>query len=166
MSDTPDQQKFAKSLRELAERMIADKPHMLRVRSVNDALKAEVRRRLAEGLPISVVCAIANESGHATLKEIGPDATIERAIDMLRREAAQAAVFAAGFCTLAKRIPPTGGLPVAVIQVHSEDRTGFAMVGGVAADEGDTTAGVTGIQGPAVGKYIKKVAPMIFVDTP
>jgi hypothetical protein len=46
--------------------------------------------------------------------------------------------------------------------MHTEDKSGSAVLAGVPADEKDNTAGLAGVKGPAIARYGKKVPPIIF----
>ena len=159
-----EQQAFAQSLRDYVEKAIADKPHLLRVRRLNQAMVAEVRRRLRERILITPLGAVADESGQVRFIETEEEITADALMQQLQKSATESQVFAASLCTLVERSLATGGKPVLFIQMHTEDRTGLAAVAGVPADEKENTGGLAGIIGPAVAGYRKKIAPVIFAS--
>lgn len=159
-----EQQVFAQSLRAHLDKLAADKPHVLRVRRLNQAMVAEVRRRLQEGLLITHLGAVADEGGQVRFIETEDDITADALMQQLQKSAADREVFAASLCTLVERRLSGSEKLVLFIQTHTEDRTGFAVMSGVPADEKDNTGGLTGITGPAVAVYGKKIAPVIFAS--
>jgi len=132
------------------------------MRRLNQALVAEVRSRLKKEILVHPLAAVADESGKVNLIETDQNDSPEVLTQKLRDAAGDNQVFAASLCTLVERTSPRGGDPIPFIQMHTEDRSGLAVVAGVPADENENAAGLAGVAGPSVGGYMKKVSPIIF----
>lgn len=111
MADVPDQKAFVKSLRDFVEKSIADKPPMVRMRRLNQALVAEVRSRLKKEMLVHPLAAVADESGKVNLIETDQNDSPEVLTQKLRDAAGDNQVFAASLCTLVERTSPRGETP-------------------------------------------------------
>jgi hypothetical protein len=160
-----EQASFVQSLRDLAEKHAASNPVLNELRMLNQRLVAEARRRLREQGRVVPFGGFVDEVGAVTVLDARDDVTVsaDSIMEALRRLAREGKIRAASVCVIVDRPVPAGETPIQFVQLHSEHRTGLALLGGVPADEKVIMQGVPGVKGPAIAVYQRKVPPAIFV---
>ncbi len=161
-----EQASFVQSLRDLAEKHASSNPVLTELKMLNQRLVAEARKRLREQGRVVPFGGFVDEAGAVTILD-APDDVVTVSADaimgILRRLASEEKIRAASVCEIVDRPFPAGGTPIQFVQLHSEHRTGLALLGGVPADEKVIMQGVPGVKGPAIAVYQRKVPPAVFV---
>jgi hypothetical protein len=160
-----EQASFVQSLRELAGRHAASDPVLTELKMLNQRLVAEARKRLREQGRVVPFGGFVDEVGAVTVLDDHDVVTVsaDTIMETLRRLAREGKIRAASVCVIVDRPFPVGGTPIQFVQLHSEHRTGLALLGGVPAEEKVIMQGVPGVNGPAIAVYQRKVPPAIFV---
>lgn len=161
-----EQASFVQSLRDLAEKHSASNPVLTELKMLNQRLVAEARKRLREQGRVVPFGGFVDEVGAVTVLDAHDDVVkvaADTIMGTLRRLAREGQTRAASVCEIVDRPFPAGGTPIQFVQLHSEHRTGLALLVGVPADEKVLTQGVPGVKGPAIAVYQRKVPPAIFV---
>jgi hypothetical protein len=162
MPDSDAQKSFIKSLAAAAGKAAENNPQLLAARRLNQTITAEFRNRLKQGAPVAALGGVVDENGEVHLIEATGTGTNELVKDLCLA-ARQQNIVAAAFCTLAQRTLPTATHATAFIDLHCERKGGPAMQIGVPVDSNASIGGMTGISGPGVALYGRRVSPVIFV---
>jgi hypothetical protein len=156
---------FVQSLRDLAEKQAATNPVLSDLRTLNQRLAAEARKRLAEEKLVYPFGGFVDKAGAVSVldaHDADESLAFEKTMAALRTLARQGKIRAASVCIIVERPFSPGETPIQFLQFHSEHRTGLALLTGVPADEKVLMQGVPGVNGPAVAVYKKKLQPVIF----